>query len=82
MLGKNRGKCRRSGRDDRAELEHDETCNEKHRTLRKQPGPLAKRPPSIIPQRVGSEVSLLQFADTVEPALAVDIVRCKSRLQV
>ncbi|KAE8415068.1 hypothetical protein BDV36DRAFT_263538 [Aspergillus pseudocaelatus] len=75
MLGKNQGKSRRSGRDDRAELEHDETCNAKSRTLRKQPGPLVKRPPSIIPQRVGSEVSLLQFADTVEPALAVDIVR-------
>ncbi|KNG82944.1 hypothetical protein ANOM_009464 [Aspergillus nomiae NRRL 13137] len=75
MLGKNRGKYRRSGRVDRAELEHDETCNEKHRTLRKQSRPLTKRPPSIIPQTVGSEVSLLQFADTVEPALAVDIVR-------
>ncbi|OGM47778.1 hypothetical protein ABOM_003239, partial [Aspergillus bombycis] len=75
MLGKNRGKYRRPGRDDRAELEHDETCNEKPRTLRKQFRPLTKRPLSIIPQTVGSEVSLLQFADTVEPALAVDIVR-------
>ncbi|KAK6831707.1 hypothetical protein RU639_002978 [Aspergillus parasiticus] len=75
MLGKNRGKYRRSGRDNQAVLEHDETCNGKPRTLRKKSGPLAKRPPSIVPQRVGSEVSLLRFADTVEPALAVDIVR-------
>ncbi|GMG41021.1 unnamed protein product [Aspergillus oryzae var. brunneus] len=82
MLGKNRGKYRRSGGHDQAELEHDETCNEKPRTLRKPSGPLTKRAPSTVPQRVGSEVSLLRFADTVEPALAVNIVRCKSSLQV
>lgn len=82
MLGKNRGKYRRSGRHDQAELEHDETCNEKPRTLRKPSGPLTKRAPFTVPQRVGSEVSLLRFADTVEPALAVNIVRCKSSMQV
>ncbi|KAE8379169.1 hypothetical protein BDV26DRAFT_172582 [Aspergillus bertholletiae] len=75
MLGKNRGKARRSKSDDRADVEHDETCSGKTRTLRKQSDPLIWTPPCIVPQRVGSEASLIQFADTVEPALATNIIR-------
>lgn len=30
-----------------------------------------------IPQKVGTELSFVRFADTVEPALAADILACK-----
>ncbi|KAF7587142.1 hypothetical protein BBP40_007670 [Aspergillus hancockii] len=56
-------------------IESKEDCNKDDETMWERSGALFKPPSSIIPKKLGSEVSFFQFADTVEPSLAADIMK-------
>ncbi|KAB8236997.1 uncharacterized protein BDW43DRAFT_266653 [Aspergillus alliaceus] len=75
MLGKNRGRFRRSGPEELTDFERDKCRNERNRALQKRSTRLVEKPHPIIPKRVGSDASLLQFADSIEPLLAANILR-------
>lgn len=65
MLGKNRGKTRKA-KSDNANEEQDEYSGLSIRMLY-----------SMIPNKVGSEISFTHFAAPVEPPLIQDLLKCK-----
>ncbi|KAE8149574.1 hypothetical protein BDV25DRAFT_156084 [Aspergillus avenaceus] len=70
MLGKNRGKSRRAKCDDVKVV----PPKGRHAVQEKQSSSPTE-PFGCIPMKVGSEASLVPFADNVDPSLAVDILK-------
>ncbi|KAL7904444.1 hypothetical protein GGI35DRAFT_199619 [Trichoderma velutinum] len=71
MLGKNRGKTRKVKREDHQPTQSDLGYNGEDVST----GLSINMRYSHIPQKVGSELSFTQFADSVEPALIKDILK-------
>lgn len=71
MLGKNRGKTRKVKRGDHQPAQGDLGYNGDDST-----GLSINMRYYHIPPKVGSELSFTQFADSVEPALIKDILKC------
>ena len=69
MLGKNQGKSRRPKKRDLADKAGDSGSS---------PDSLTTASQSIIPPKIGSELSMIRFADAVEPATIEIVLRCKS----
>lgn len=75
MIGKNRGKPRNV-----KPLKPAASCNPEAPSQEDQdgaPGLMIKMHHFMIPNKVGSDLSFTQFADTVEPALLHDILKCR-----
>lgn len=72
MLGKNRGKTRKVKREDHQPAQSDFGYNGDNVST----GLSINMRYSHIPPKVGSELSFTQFADSVEPALIKDILKC------
>lgn len=74
MLGKNRGKTRKMKRVDHQPAPSDLEGSKNGEGV--STGLSINMRYSHIPQKVGSELSFTQFADSVEPALIKDILKC------
>ena len=77
MLGKNRGRPRRSKLIQTAAPCTPIGSNENEDD---QPSVMIRLSSSKVPSKVGSELTFTQFATAVEPALLHDLLRCKSAL--
>ena len=73
MLGKNRGKTRQIKRVEPTLQGCIASLNE---GLNATPRPLVKISHSVIPSRVGSDFSFIQFADAIELSDIADILKC------
>ena len=75
MLGKNQGKTwpprRREARESADKFSSDETPG------RRPSGSSITLSHSVIPPKIGSDLSTVQFADAVEPSLVEVVFRCK-----
>jgi hypothetical protein len=67
MRGKNRGRILRNTRKDKTATQGSNIAEP----------PLARKTTSVIPSKVGSEVSLLQFADSIDPSTLLEVLKCK-----
>jgi hypothetical protein len=74
MLGKNRGKTQHPRR---GEPTVSGFVGDSNQALNGPQGSLIKISHSIIPRKVGSDLSFIQFADTMELSLVADILKCR-----
>ncbi len=75
MLGRNRGKTRKAKPTKTVHSYGSEGLEDRDGTSNL----LIKLSHSIVPNKVGSELSFTQFAAAVEPQLVHDVLRCKLR---
>lgn len=81
MLGKNRGRTLRPRPNKIIELSGTEDSNEGSSSLGEHVGgSLVEESLSIIPRKVGSDLSFIQFADTIEESTVAVILQCKPHL--
>lgn len=73
MLGKNRGK-RRANKKRATERQQHDVCE----TIPAAPAPADDDTRSVVPAKVGSEISLLRLAASVDPGLLRHFFKCQS----